>query len=158
VSPHPSVHEDQLRQIEEQSRRSRARRRPGCFSLCVLVVLLGLVGLAWWKRDVLFQDGRFRPGNLFEHLAEQGKELRETSPKESLARLRRKVSDIQERWEELARKNEIEKRLQSLREDLEEKRRKAAASAGENWDRLVTKSEELIEKAQEKGKKVPRDG
>ena len=159
MSPDPSVHDEQLEEIERDYGRPlvRRRRRSGCVLFLIFLLLALLGGILWFERDLLLQDGEIELGNLKERLTERKEALNGEDASEMLERLQSKVEDLQNRLEGVAESEDIRGRLESLREDLAKKKAAGSRSLQKGWSELAGKSQDLLDKVKEKGKEAPKE-
>jgi len=151
MSPDPSVHEESLRAIERERRR---KPKKGCGGRFVLVVLLLIAGGA---AALIFRD-KWKPlfsGDTYKSLVRKGETLRQTPPRDVLRDLREKAASLQSELEKLNESGKLRERLESLRSDLAARRDQAGEAARKEWEDVVKKSEELLEKARQQKEKLP---
>ncbi|HUT23508.1 MAG TPA: hypothetical protein VM492_04110 [Sumerlaeia bacterium] len=163
MSPHPSVHEEALREIEaSKPRRSFWRRPVGCaFCLGVFAgAAIAAGGYYLWRSRPQVPDVR----TSLDQLGKMGpawrrwrREIRQMPPGEMLERLRGRVAQIQEEWENLSESGEIERRIETLREELAAKRDAAGEAGRQSWDDLVAKSEEVLRRVRERAALAPKE-
>jgi len=163
MSPHPSVHEEALREIEaNKPRRSFWQRPIGCaFCLGVLAgAAIGAGGYYLWRSRPQLPDVRTslgRLGRMGPAWRRWQQEVRQAPPGEMLERLRGKVVKIQEEWENLSESGEIERRIESLREELAARREAAGEAGRQSWDDLVAKSEEVLRRVRQRAAQAPEE-
>jgi hypothetical protein len=156
VSPDPSVHADQLVEIEKQRASKPRRWRPGgCALLFFLAALFLAAAYLYVERETLFEQGAFQAGALADRISTSGKKFRDTPPRDLLEGLRGQVGTIQEEWESLTESGEIHERLGVLREELGERRDMAKDSLRSGLDELTSRSQVLVEKARELRSETP---
>jgi hypothetical protein len=151
MSPDPSVHEESLRAIEQERRRKPKKGCGGCFLFLVLLLIAG--GAA----ALIFRD-KWKPlfsGDTYKSLVRKGETLRQTPPRDVLRDLRAKAASLQDEWGKLNESGKLRERLESLRDDLVAKRDQVGEAARKEWEDVVKKSEELLEKARQQKEKLP---
>jgi len=151
MSPDPSVHEESLRAIEKERRRKPRKGRGGCFLFLVLLLIAG--GAAAF----VFRD-KWMPllnRDTYESLVRKGETLRQTPPRDVLREVRAKAASLQGELGKLNESGKLRERLELLRDDLVAKRDQAGEAARKEWEDVVKKSEELLEKARQQKEKLP---
>jgi len=151
MSPDPSVHEESLRAIEKERRRKPRKGWSGCL---VTLLVLAAAGAA---AAYLFRD-KWQPlltREYYESLAKKGAALRRTPPRQIIQDLRAKAASLETEWEDLTASGTLRGRLESLRDDLASRRDQASETARKEWEEMVRKSEDLLEKARRQKEKLP---
>jgi len=151
MSPDPSVHEESLRAIEQERARKPKKGCGGCFLFLVLLLIVG--GAAAF----LFRD-KWTPlftKDTYDSLVRKGDTLRKTPPGDLLRDLRAKAASLQGELEKLNESGKLRERLESLRDDLAARRDEAGEAARKEWEEMVRKSEELLDKARQQKEKLP---
>lgn len=143
MSPDPSVHEEQLEEIERNRRLFGRRRGCGCSLGCLFVLLLS-GGLAGW----FFQEdlSRLKDPDFYRQLSEKLPNPRKESPSEVLGTIREKAAALQKNWEKLRQEGKIEARLEELRTRIRQETQAGKADIKKQWQELETQSTALLEK------------
>lgn len=161
MSPDPSVHEDQLADIERNRRQNPAlvRRGPGCFArlLTFIVVLaLAIAGLVFWLSHTQGVSPATEAGQLARQVSAQGRRLTEKPPEEIAADLRQKIDDLKKNWSNHDQDlDELRKRADALRTTIEEHRQEAGKALRTQYEDLRQRAEALAQRAKDQGEKVP---
>src|ERR1035437_3371054 len=99
MSPDPSVHDDQLAEIERGRREipPPARHHSGCFGrlmFLVVVILVAIVVLILWKSHMQRISPSAEAGKLAREVRDEGRRLSGKAPEDIVASLRQKIQDL----------------------------------------------------------------
>lgn len=163
MSPDPSVHEEQLAEIERTHRQdpSHAPRRSGCFGrllTLVVVILLAVVGLILWKSHTQGTSPSVEAGKLVREVTGEGRRLSGKAPEEIVATLRQKIEGLKKSWSNHDQEiDDLHQRVETLRTTIAKQKQQAAELLRTQSEDLRQRAEALVQRIKAKGEKVPAE-
>ena len=163
MSPDPSVHEDQLAEIERNRRKhpSLAPHRRGCFGRLLVLIVMALLALgAWilWRSHTQGTSPSVEAGKLAQEVTDEGRRLSGRAPEDIVASLREKIEALKKSWSNHDQEiDDLHKRADALRTTLAEHKQQATDLLRTQYDDLRQRAEALAQSAKAQGEKVPAE-